>query len=96
MKIEDPTWVKTDLFTLSFEDLTGMRNVEVEVDPVRRASRRARVMEQTVAQLLAENTERLRKKLGQVKMFTFHCAENYNWTEADYTLNRFEKKILYF
>ena len=88
VKIENPNWVKTDRFTLSFVELTEMRNVEVEIDPDRRASKRDKVKEKTVEVLLAEKTERLRKKLGNVKMFTFYCAEKYNWTETDYTLEK--------
>ena len=91
MKIEDPSWVKTDRFTLSFEELTEMRNVEVEADSDRRVGRRNEVREIVEARLLEEKTERLRKKLGKVKMFAFYCAEKYNWTETDYTL---EKKDL--
>ena len=95
VKIEDPIWIKTDRFTLSFQELAEMRNVEVEVDPARRASTRARVREQTVAVLLAEKTERLRKKLGQIKMFTFYCAEKYNWNEFDYTLKKIDLRKKY-
>ena len=94
VKIENPAWTKCERFTLSFAELTAMRNLELVHERVR-PNARARTKALTVSSMLERKREKMIDKLGSVKYFIFLCAEKYKWTEQDFTLEKLDLRNKY-